>query len=123
MYTKHTATATRGGVLSKVRFGLGEENWSLKILGGCSAKGRIWTWEENWNFGNLGGGRCSCQRSDLDLGKKIGVLEISEGVFCQRSDLDSGKKMRVLVIWGGGRGVLANLVKNFWKPSLPLHHR
>ena len=30
-----------GGVLPKVRFGLGEENWSLEILGGCSAKGRI----------------------------------------------------------------------------------
>ena len=94
---------------------------------GCSAKGRIWTGEENWSFGNFGGGGvgvlpkvgfglreenwsleilgggCSCQRSDLDSGKKIGVLEIWEGVFCQRSDLDSGKKIGVLVIWGGGR--------------------
>ena len=26
--------------------------------------------------------------------------------------------------WGAGdRGVLSNLVKNFWKPSLPVHHR
>ena len=94
-----------GGVLPKVGFGLGEENWSLEI----------------------GGGRgVFCQRSALDLGKKIGVwkfggrgvlpkvgfglreenwsLEIFfwGGVFCQMSDLDSGKKIGVWKFWGGG---------------------
>ena len=42
-----------GGVLPKVRYELGEENWSLEILGG---------------------GVCVfCQGSDLESGKKIGV--------------------------------------------------
>ena len=51
-----------GGVLPKVRFGIGEENWSLEILGG---------------------GCVFCQGSDLDLGKKIRVLG-GGGVFCTK---------------------------------------
>ena len=49
-----------GGVLPKVGFGFREENWSLEIWGG--------------------------------------------GVFCQRSDLDLGKKIGVWNLWGGGGG-------------------
>ena len=60
-------------------------------------------------------------------------------MFWVRSDLDSGKKIRVFNFQGGvlgkvglglweefqfwGGGVLENLVKNFWKPSLLVHHR
>ena len=68
---------------------------------------------------NLGG--LFWVRSDLDSGKKIRVFNLG-GVFWVRPDLDSGKNF----IFGGrcsgtkfqNRGVLKNLVKNFWKPSL-----
>ena len=65
-----------GGVLPKVRFGLGEENWSLEILeGGILPKVGFGVWEENWSLeicvcvgGGGGGGSvpnfrigCSCQ--------------------------------------------------------------
>ena len=80
----------------------------------------------------LGGG-VFWNRSDLDTGKKFrvwkfgggrdgGVLE-SQNPKCQ--DLAkfpfleggcSGTKFQ-------NRGVLSNLVKKFWKPSLPVHHR
>ena len=82
-------------------------------------------------------------RSDLDSAKKIRVFNLGGGVlgkvgiglweefqfggvFWVRSDLDSGKNFN----WGGcsgtkfqNRGVLENLVKNLWKPSLLVHHR
>ena len=49
-----------GGVLPKVRFGIGEENWSLEILGGgCSAKGQIWTWGRKLEFFWGGGVFCT----------------------------------------------------------------
>ena len=89
---------------------------------------------------NLGGG-VFWIRSDLDSGKKIRVFNFwgrGGGVFWVRSDLDSRKNFN----FGGGgsvlgkvrlggcsgtefqnRGVIENLVKNFWKPSLLVHHR
>ena len=84
-------------------------------------------------------------RSDLDFGKKIRVFNFWRGLFWVRSDLESVKKIRVFNFWGWirsdldsgenfnwgmcsgtkfqNRGVIGNLVKNFWKPSLLAHHR
>ena len=100
-----------------------------------------------------GGGRgVMWNRSDLNSEEKVRVW-ISGGVMWNRSDLNSEEKVRVWIsgggewckigqIWtqrkklefeflGGGwcgtkfhfRGEVRILVKNFWKPSLPLHHR
>ena len=65
-------------------------------------------------------------RSDLDSAKKIRVFNFQGGVLWVRLDLDSGKNFN---LEGGSgtkfqnKGVLENLVKNFWKPSLLVHHR
>ena len=94
-----------GGVLSKVRFGLGEENWSLEIFGGgCSAKGRIWTGEENWSFGILGeGGRCSAKGRILTQGRKLEFEILGGGLFLLKVGFGLGEEIGV---WKFGRGVL-----------------
>ena len=86
-------------------------------------------------------------RSDFESRKKVIEFSIFRwGVFWVRSDLESRKKVRVFN-WGGvlgkvrlglwenfilggvfwnqilEQGVLGNLVKNFWKLSLLVHHR
>ena len=100
----HILQAPRGGGVGlKVRFGLGEENWSLEILGvgggGCSAKCLIWTRGRKLEFGNFWG-RGVLPNVRFGLGEENWSLEIGGGVFCQRSDLDLGKKIRVWKFWG-----------------------
>ena len=77
----------------------------------------------------MGGGGVFWVSSDLNSGKKVKSFSFSgEGVFWVSSDLDSGNNFNFR--WGGGcsgtkfenRGVLENLVKNFWKPSWLVHH-
>ena len=62
---------------------------------------------------------------DLNSGKKVRVFSFG-GVFLVRPDLDSGNNFNLGGCSGTkfkNRGVLENLVKNFWKPSWLVHHR
>ena len=69
--------------------------------------------------------------SDLNSGKKVRVFHFQGGgVFWVRLDLNSRNNFNFR--GGGGecsgtkfqnRGVLENLVKNFWKPSWLVYHR
>ena len=73
-------------------------------------------------------------RSDLDSGKKIRVFNfLGEGGVLGKVGFGLWEEFQ-FAGWGGGvgwcfgtkfqnRGVIENLVKNFWKPSLLVHHR
>ena len=77
---------------------------------------------------NFGGGTIWV-RSDLESRKNLRVCNFQGGaqVFWVRSDLDSGKNF----IFGGCSGTKSQYrgtsgefwYKDFWKPSLQLHHR
>ena len=99
--------------------------------GGWSGKGQIWTQErksEFWKFGVGGGGDLESQNPKCqDLPK----FQFLGGGVIWKVKTQSAKIRLNFNFWEGGgsgtkfqiRGKLSNLVKNFWKPSLPLHHR
>ena len=69
--------------------------------------------------------------SDLESGKKIRVLKLGGCSGKSNPKCQDLPKFQFSGVGMGGcsgtrfefRGKLGNLVKNFWKPSLPLHHR
>ena len=96
--------------------------------GGWCEIDQIWTQRKKLEFEFAGGG-VMWNRSDLNSEEKVRVWISGGGEWCKIGQIWTQRKK--FEFRGGGwcgtkfhfRGEVRILVKNFWKPSLPLHHR